>query len=83
VSQNLLDVKAFPNPVSNTLYLSLDNGGAAYNVTVNDLTGKKVFELKNLSSVENKIDVSSLNKGIYLLTVKQGEATKTMKFVKD
>jgi hypothetical protein len=83
VSQNALDVKAFPNPVNNTLYLSLDNAGAAYNVTVNDLTGKKVLELKNLSTVESKIDVSTLNKGIYLLTVKQGETTKTLKFVKE
>lgn len=82
-TENALNFRVFPNPVNNTLHLSLDPTVVVSEAKITDLTGKKVMEVGNLSITENKIDVSNLNKGIYLLTVKQGESTKTVKFVKD
>lgn len=69
----------YPNPVSNTLFISSENS-VIDSVTIYSLTGKKVFEdSKGL----NSIDVSNLSKGMYFMEI-FSEAGKTMKkFIKN
>lgn len=68
----------YPNPVSNgkiyiTSKLSLDK-----EITVFDVLGKKVIQTY-LNSKE--LNVSSLSPGVYIIKIKEGEATATRKLI--
>ncbi len=52
-------VKVYPNPASNTLFIENGNG----QFILSDVTGKKVMDIFN----QEKIDVSNLPEGLYLL----------------
>ncbi|HIC31188.1 MAG TPA: T9SS type A sorting domain-containing protein [Flavobacteriaceae bacterium] len=56
----------YPNPAKNVINIKGNNNLS--NVSVYDLTGKKVISQNNL--INNKLDVTSLNSGIYLLNLK-------------
>jgi hypothetical protein len=56
----LTNQKIYPNPVSNTLFLS----ESANHVQVFDVNGKLVLQQQNKVK---QVDVSQLNKGIYFI----------------
>jgi hypothetical protein len=68
----------YPNPVSNgklyiTSKLSLDK-----EITIFDVLGKEVLKTTITSK---ELNVSSLSAGIYMIKIKEGEATATRKLV--
>ena len=68
----------YPNPVSNgkifiTSKLSLDK-----EITIFDVLGKKVIQTY-LNSKE--LNVSSLSPGVYIIKIKEGDATATRKLI--
>ncbi|MFN3640177.1 MAG: T9SS type A sorting domain-containing protein, partial [Flavobacterium sp.] len=68
----------YPNPVSNgklyiTSKLSLDK-----EITIFDVLGKEVLKTTITS---RELNVSSLSAGIYMIKIKEGEATATRKLV--
>jgi len=68
----------YPNPVK-AGYVNINTtSNEAINVTVFDLLGKKVIT-KTLSN--NKLNVSSLKSGVYLLNIEQNGASTTKKLV--
>ena len=74
-----LSFSVYPNPVNNTLNISA--GSTIDAVNIFDLTGREV--LRATPNVDKtSLDVSSLNKGFYLLTVKSGNQELTTKLVK-
>jgi len=66
----------FPNP-SNTSVNFATNHPEAKLITVYDITGKQV-EKQSLNDGKVKVDVSSLNKGLYLYTISTGD-NRTLK----
>lgn len=77
---NAAKVSVYPNPVKDEFKLNLS---AAYNsakteVTVTDLTGKKV---KTFAAGES-YNVSDLGKGVYILTITDGVNKFTQKLIK-
>lgn len=69
----------YPNPVKNTLNVSA--GVMVDQVSIFDLTGRQV--LRATPKAESfSLDVSNLNKGMYLVSVKAGEQELTTKLVK-
>ncbi len=74
------ELNIYPNPCSDYLYLEL--GGEDFsNIYVSDFLGRKVFVFNDI--VENKLDVSSLKNGVYVLTLVNYQGIKTtFKFVK-
>ena len=74
----------FPNPVQNTVTLSLPPFGQATTViNVFDINGKKVLEKRINGNVLNQtIDVRNLAKGIYQVTLVQGNQQQTVKMIK-
>jgi hypothetical protein len=58
-------VNVFPNPANTELNIDLNSTIKNYSVVLTDLTGKKIIESVNT----NKIDVSKIEKGIYILHV--------------
>jgi hypothetical protein len=69
----------YPNPVENTLNVSA--GVTVDKVSIFDLTGREVLRATP-NAAAFSLDVSSLNKGLYLVTVKAGEQELNTKLVK-
>ena len=78
------EVKVFPNPTQDVLNVSLPKeiaSGVSYDIY--DISGKKVKQFSNkVDSDSLTIDVSGLNSGVYILTVKTTEGSSNYKFVK-
>ena len=68
----------YPNPTNKGYVNIKTTSNSAVNVTVFDLLGKKVIT-KTLSN--NKLNVSSLKSGVYLLNIEQNGASTTKKLV--
>jgi hypothetical protein len=69
------NVNIYPNPVRNILYVENVRNSI---IKLYDLSGRLVFET-TASSDNEKVDVSNLKQGIYLLHVKTENATITKK----
>lgn len=81
LKRNSLDKNYFtmyPNPVrGNELTItSVSNGETS--IVIFNVLGKKVFETK---VVNNKINLSGLNTGIYMIKITEGDKTSTKKLV--
>ena len=74
----LSEVNVYPIPAQNTLTISgLSNTNASIKIT--DKLGRPV----NCSFANNTIDISTLNQGIYFLEIKDKDARKVIRFVKE
>lgn len=72
-------VKIFPNPVANGIvYIQSDELLNSYSLT--DLTGKSLFE-NTLTGKYANIDLTGINRGIYLLRVQNSEGIKIFKVI--
>ena len=71
--------EAYPNPTNDIL--NLKNSQNIDNITVFDLLGKEVLTQK-INATESQIDISTLSSGMYLIKVKAGENSKTIKIIK-
>ncbi|MFM9985967.1 MAG: FG-GAP-like repeat-containing protein [Flavobacteriales bacterium] len=69
----------YPVPATDFLYLNSANGRIASEIRVTDVTGKVVLSVYRI----NRIEISSLSAGTYVLTVSDGDEIQTMRFVKD
>lgn len=72
--------RVYPNPTKN--FLAIEAGSVEISsVSVFNILGAKVLEQNELT--ENKLNVSSLESGIYLLKVEAGNSSITKKFLKE
>ena len=68
----------YPNPVSNgKIYITSKTTGAK-EVTVFDVLGKKVLQT-TLSARE--LNISSISPGVYIIKIKEGDASATRKLI--
>ena len=67
----------YPNPTKNILYL--EGNLNPVNISIYDLLGKKVISTNNT----NRIDVKSLTKGVYFISIIDGINSSTKKFIKE
>jgi hypothetical protein len=75
---NINGLTMYPNPVSgNTLYLT-STANAAMSVQIFDLLGKEVLKA---TVVNNAVNVSGLNAGVYMVKVTEEGKTATRKLV--
>lgn len=68
-----------PNPVVDFLNIQTDKDQKILSVSVSDLNGRIVLN----SNLENAINVSSLQKGIYIATITTGKGTFSKKMIKN
>ena len=82
VNADNMMVTAYPNPVQNKLYITLD-GKIADKATVSliDVTGKEVYNHTITGDME--VDMSGMPKGIYMLRYADGQTYRIMKIMKD
>ena len=75
-------IKISPNPAKDFFSILKNNILLTdYSAEIFNILGQKVIELSNFSS--NKIDISFLEKGIYLLKIQKGNQHKTIKLIKE
>lgn len=71
--------RAYPNPVKDVL--TLEYSSDITSVTVFNMLGQQVIT-RSLNATSTKVDMSQLNAGAYLVSVKMGDVEKTIKVVK-
>ncbi len=76
------EVSIFPNPANDKLFVRCNTGNMHGQLNIYDIYGKKVID-KDLKSINESIDVSKLNTGVYVLSItdKEGNTIKTEKLV--
>lgn len=76
-------ISVYPNPTSH--HISISGSNSIENVTLYNLEGAVVLRLSNveLSAMQNKIDISWLANGYYILEVKQDEASAHFNVIKN
>lgn len=83
--QQFDNLVVYPNPVNDIVTLKADLASiAGANTQIFDMSGKQVYENKDLfyNTNEASVNISFLNSGIYLLKLKNGETNQTIKIVK-
>ena len=73
-------IRIYPNPASNNLYFK-STFNEDYDVSVYDILGKKVLSNTIINLSNNSLDVSNLNRGVYIITFKNHSTT--FKFIKE
>ncbi|WP_298755769.1 FG-GAP-like repeat-containing protein [uncultured Psychroserpens sp.] len=73
------DLVVYPNPTNDVLNISTSDNLQNAIYTIFDITGKRVM---NAKLDQNKIDVSTLNTGNYILRIVSGNTIKSQKFIK-
>ena len=75
--QNQLDISIYPNPTSDIVYI--DGNYSQLKVVVYDILGKA----SNEKSITNSIDISQLEKGVYILQLSDGVKLTTQRIIKN
>ncbi len=68
----------YPNPVSNGKIYITSKSSLDKDISIFDVLGKKVFQAI-LNSKE--LNISSLSPGVYIIKIREGEATATRKLI--
>lgn len=81
----LNDFVIYPNPAQNDVTVTFNNqlSGSKVNVEIYDVLGQRVSNnsFQNSGRFEQRIDISSLKSGIYLVRVGDGNVSSTKKLV--
>lgn len=75
------DMVVWPNPVTDCINLHMPSHNNA-SLAVSSMDGKIIIPAISLVDNQNKIDISFLSSGIYLLTVTDGERRYVKRFIK-
>ncbi len=75
---NQLQISSYPNPASD--YIQIKCNELPSNISIFNLNGQLVVELKQIQDLENKIDVQKLSEGLYILKVIIKEQSFSNKF---
>lgn len=76
-----IDVNIHPNPFKNKIYIE-NNEGSSVEITISDLQGRIIFQHK-LRQPFSTLDMSMLNPGIYLVSIKTAEKYTARKMFKN
>ncbi|MDD3320324.1 MAG: T9SS type A sorting domain-containing protein [Paludibacter sp.] len=74
-----IEFSIYPNPASQ--FIKINNELKISVIQIIDINGKSVKQINNFESAS--IDISELNSGIYLLTVKTDKGTGVKRFIKE
>ena len=74
--QNYLNISIYPNPISDIVYL--DGNYSQLKAVVYDILGKQVMN----EPITDYIDISQLDKGVYILKLYDGVKVTTQRIVK-
>ena len=72
----------YPNPVNDMFTIQNGNNIAINGVTISDINGRTVKTI-NVNTIENQINISDLNSGVYFLNITSDKGTSTKKIIKN
>jgi len=72
IKDNEIQIRAYPNPASNFLYLSGLANTTDPTIALYDLQGREVLSNNHQTGNEAQLDVSTLESGLYFLKVSEG-----------
>jgi hypothetical protein len=78
--KNKLEVSLYPNPASENIFILLNSNVKSAQISISNLSGKTLINTE--ITADNKIDLSSLPMGMYLLTIATTNGSETVKFIK-
>ena len=73
-------VELFPNPTTTTLMIKTHNSGQ-YSIEISSLNGQLILS-KEMEGTNHQLDLSSLQKGIYFITIRSKDFVTTRKIIK-
>ncbi len=79
--EEFIRFKVFPNPVSNNLYIQIPTSTDVTNLKIFNVLGKLMLE-QDISQTETKIDMTFMASGIYIMSFKSNNGSKTFKLIK-
>ena len=79
INKNSLNVSLYPNPVKDIM--SIKANETINSATIYNNLGQEVNNFNTI--INNKLDLSSLNKGFYFITLKGNNAQHTVKIIKE
>ncbi|MEO8147413.1 MAG: T9SS type A sorting domain-containing protein [Bacteroidia bacterium] len=77
------EIAVYPNPVSDHINFMIDDASPITNVSITNALGQVVKNINNIVDLNQSVDVSSLQQGIYFITVKTSTNIYTSRFVKE
>jgi len=80
-SENLMQVKFYPNPAKDQINFVLPNSIDNIEVTLLDVLGKTILH-KIINSQNSSLKLGTLNAGVYFLRISSNEKSKTFKLIK-
>ena len=75
------ELSIYPNPVVNELTINLPSNIKNADVRIVDVTGRTVSN-NNVTINNNKLDVSHLAQGVYIVEIKTEKGTTSKKLIK-
>lgn len=75
------DFQIYPNPANEFLMIKIANVNSPYQIDIKSMEGKSVLTQSNLTGNTQKIDISSLPNGTYLINITVNSQTNVYKFV--
>lgn len=87
---NVLPIKSFvsegfsvyPNPINDTFSIQKENNTVISGLTISDINGRTVKTI-NVNTIENQINVSDLNSGVYFLNITSDKGLIIKKIIKN
>lgn len=78
------DIVIYPNPISSALNVSASNNLEKAKFKIYNILGQEIkLHIVNLFENSNSVDVSSLQKGIYYLSIEMDSNIISKKFIKE
>lgn len=77
------EVKIFPNPAQNHIFVNAQGFNGSVKVQINDMAGNKVLDILQSGNENIKIDISNLLSGVYLINVMIGNSLQQFKLIKN
>ena len=80
VNINAIDIKVYPNPARD--FITIRSNDLINNtLTITSLTGNEIKTIELITNLTS-IDISNLNSGVYLISIKKNEQIYYKKFMK-
>jgi hypothetical protein len=80
--QHAAQVKFYPNPVMDVLFLEIDNQSQPYHIAIADMQGKSIILQQQGNQPKASFDISTFAAGVYVMTIDIGEKRYFYRIIK-
>lgn len=79
--EEVFEFKVYPNPANDILNIQIPSANDITTLRIFDVLGKSVLE-QNITESSRQLDISSMAPGLYIMSFKSGNSSKTFKLIK-